>query len=331
MQPAHSINRISTEAVGPRERAAYWREVVCRTFVELDCSPLGPVPLQGSIEDVCAGERHLCRVEATAQRVVRGREQIVRSRGAYVVVCFQRSGTCIVVQDGRETRLEPGGLAAVDSTRPYVLHFAGPFSQQVLRIPQAGLSERIGRSECYTAIEVPARDELARLLGGFLGGLTPALVAADPPLRERLFGSAVDLTAAALARRVGGAGVRSQHRFALLCRARQYCEERLGDARLCPTDIARLLRISERYLQQLFSAEGSSVMQWVWERRLERCREQLADPALSARGVAEIAYAHGFSDCAHFSRRFKARFGESPSDYRHSRAQHVTAVCPANG
>jgi AraC-like DNA-binding protein len=32
--------------------------------------------------------------------------------------------------------------------------------------------------------------------------------------------------------------------------------------------------------------------------------------------VSEIAYAQGFSDCAHFSRRFKARFGQSPSDYR---------------
>jgi AraC-like DNA-binding protein len=316
MQHAHPIARISTDTVRPRERASFWREVVCRTFVELDCSPLGPLPLRGSLEDVCAGERHLCRVEATAQRVVRGREQIARSRGAYVVVCFQRSGSCVVAQDGRETRLEPGGLAAVDSTRPYVLHFAGPFSQQVLRIPQAALSCRIGRSERYTAIEVPGRDELARLLGGFLESLTPALAAAALPLRERLFGSAFDLTAAALACRVAGTRALSQHRLALLCRARQYCEEHLGDARLCPTDVARLLGISERYLQQLFSAEGGSVMQWVWERRLERCREQLADPALAARGVAEIAYAHGFSDCAHFSRRFRARYGESPSRYR---------------
>jgi AraC-like DNA-binding protein len=57
-------------------------------------------------------------------------------------------------------------------------------------------------------------------------------------------------------------------------------------------------------------------MEWVWGRRLQRSREQLADPALAARAVSEIAYAQGFSDCAHFSRRFKARFGQSPSDYR---------------
>lgn len=315
MQHASST-QISTDAVAPRERAAFWREVVCRTFVELDCSPLGPAPLQGRIEDISAGERHLCRVDATAQRVVRGRAEIARSRGAYVVVCFQRSGSCVVAQDGRETYLEPGGLSAVDSTRPYALHFAGPFSQHVLRLPQRALSERIGRSERYTAIEIPASDDLARLLAGFLAGLTPALASAAPPLRERLFGSAVDLTAAALAGRAGTAGASSEHRFALLCRARQYCRERLAEPRLSPIDIARRLGISERYLQQLFSAEGGSVMRWVWERRLEHCRSQLADPALATRAVSEIAYAHGFSDCAHFSRRFKARFGLSPSDYR---------------
>lgn len=316
MQATPSTHRISTQAVAPRERAAFWREVVCRTFVELECSPLGPAPLEGSIEDICAGERHLCDVRATAQQVVRARAQIARSRSAYVVVCFQRSGSCIVAQDGREALLEPGGLAVVDSARPYALHFPASFSQQVLRIPQGALAERLGRSERYTATSVPASDELARLLGGFLAGLSPALSAAAAPLRERLLGTAIDLTAAALAQRVGSGRGASQHRLALLCRARQYCEERLADAALSPEAVARRLGISARYLQQLFAAEGSSVMEWVWERRLERCREQLADPLLGRRSVSEIAYAHGFSDCAHFSRRFKARFGRSPSDYR---------------
>jgi AraC-like DNA-binding protein len=316
MQVAASSHRVSTQAVAPRERAAFWREVVCRTFVELECSPLGAAPLEGSIEDICAGERHLCDVRATAQHVVRARAQIARSRSAYVVICFQRSGTCIVGQDGREARLEPGALAVVDSTRPYALHFPDSFAQQVLRIPQPALVERIGRSERYTATSVPACDELARLLGGFLAGLSPALSAAAGSLRERLLGTAIDLTAAALAQRVGSEPGVSQHRLALLYRARQYCEERLADPALSPEEVARRLRISARYLQQVFSAEGCSVMEWVWERRLERSREQLADPLLARRSVSEIAYAHGFSDCAHFSRRFKARFGRSPRDYR---------------
>lgn len=316
MQAPPSMHRISTQAVAPRERAAFWREVVCRTFVELECAPLGPAPLEGAIEDVAAGDRHLCDVRATAQHVVRGRLQIARSRSAYVVACFQRSGTCAVAQDGRETLLEPGDLAVVDSTRPYALHFAGPFSQQVLRMPQSALSERIGRSERYTAIAVLGSSELARLLNGFLGQLGPAVAAAGAPLRERLLGNAIELTAAALAERVGAAHGLSQHRLALLCRARQYCEERLSDPGLSPAQIAGRLGISARYLQQLFSAEGASVMEWVWERRLQRSREQLAEATLAMRAVSEIAYAHGFSDCAHFSRRFKARFGRSPSDYR---------------
>lgn len=319
MQGPDSVCRVSTDAVAPRERAAFWRDVVCRTFVELECAPLGPGPLRGSIEDIAIGEQHLCRVDATAQHVERGGQQIALAREAYVVVCLQRAGSCVVSQDGRETTLEPGGLAAVDSTRPYLLHFDGKFSQSVLRIPQRALRERIGRTERYTAIQIPADDHLARLLGDFLVGLAPALESAAPPMRERLFGTAIELCAAALISRIAPGTPLSQHRLALVCRARQYCEARLGDERLSPMEIARAIGISERYLHQLFASEGGSVMHWIWARRLERCRQQLADPGLAARTIGEIAYAHGFSDMAHFSRRFREQFGVSPSDYRRSR------------
>jgi AraC family transcriptional activator of tynA and feaB len=36
----------------------------------------------------------------------------------------------------------------------------------------------------------------------------------------------------------------------------------------------------------------------------------------AGRTLSEIAYAWGFSDMTHFSRRFKAAYGVLPSDYR---------------
>ncbi len=56
--------------------------------------------------------------------------------------------------------------------------------------------------------------------------------------------------------------------------------------------------------------------------RLEKCRAALVDPAQTSRRVSDIAYAWGYTDLAHFSHRFKERFGVSPRDYR---ATHVTA------
>ncbi len=55
---------------------------------------------------------------------------------------------------------------------------------------------------------------------------------------------------------------------------------------------------------------------FIRERRLERCREELSNPRLANRSIGEIAYAAGFADLAHFSRRFREAYGLSPSDYR---------------
>jgi AraC-like DNA-binding protein len=57
-------------------------------------------------------------------------------------------------------------------------------------------------------------------------------------------------------------------------------------------------------------------MRYVWNRRLDRCRDDLKKPCASAQRVADIAFRWGFSDLSHFSRAFKARFGMSPRDCR---------------
>ena len=74
--------------------------------------------------------------------------------------------------------------------------------------------------------------------------------------------------------------------------------------------------ISVRYANTLLSAEGSSLERYILNRRLERCRRALEDPRHAHRTVGEIAFAWGFSDLSHFARRFKAKFGVSPGEYR---------------
>jgi AraC family transcriptional activator of tynA and feaB len=54
---------------------------------------------------------------------------------------------------------------------------------------------------------------------------------------------------------------------------------------------------------------------------LARCAAALADPAWQTRAIADIALAHGFRDVPAFGRSFKARFGQTPGDWR-MRRQH---------
>ena len=75
-----------------------------------------------------------------------------------------------------------------------------------------------------------------------------------------------------------------------------------------------------RYLYKLFEHRPSGVAAWIRERRLERCRRDLLDPALRTQPVSTIAARWGLTDPAHFSRAFRAAYGVPPAEYRSSMA-----------
>ncbi|MCP4002937.1 MAG: helix-turn-helix transcriptional regulator [bacterium] len=78
-------------------------------------------------------------------------------------------------------------------------------------------------------------------------------------------------------------------------------------------EVARLLFTSTRTLQRELSASGTSFSRLLDALRIEVASELLADPA---RSVTEVGYICGFSDSAHFSRRFKANKGAAPQVWR---------------
>lgn len=96
-------------------------------------------------------------------------------------------------------------------------------------------------------------------------------------------------------------------------------ERSLADPVLKPQAAAELAGISVRYANELLASEGASLERLIQTRRLERCAEALSDPRQASRSISDIALGWGFSDHSHFGRRFRARFGLSPRDYRQSR------------
>lgn len=79
---------------------------------------------------------------------------------------------------------------------------------------------------------------------------------------------------------------------------------------------AAVQHVSLRYLQKLFEEEQATVAGWIRQRRLERCRRDLLDPALGERPVSAIANRRGLPSPAHFSRAFRAAYGATPVEYR---------------
>ena len=93
-------------------------------------------------------------------------------------------------------------------------------------------------------------------------------------------------------------------------RIMRFARANLDDNDLTPETLAAAGAISVRTLNRLFGGLGTTPMRWLWSARLEASRASLADGQV--RSVTEAAFAHGFSELAHFSRTFKRAFGVTP-------------------
>ncbi|WP_244409603.1 helix-turn-helix transcriptional regulator [Streptomyces albofaciens] len=80
--------------------------------------------------------------------------------------------------------------------------------------------------------------------------------------------------------------------------------------------MADALGVSTRQLGRDFRKAGPSPSRYILERRLERARQDLADPASARLTVADIAHRWGFAGRPHFTRVFRDRFGRTPGEVR---------------
>ncbi len=99
-------------------------------------------------------------------------------------------------------------------------------------------------------------------------------------------------------------------------RSRKQIEINIRHPQLSPALIARHHHISERYQRMLFASTGTTVSRYILEQRLALCREALENKSLRDYSITQIAFSYGFNDAAHFSRKFKERYGAPPKEYR---------------
>jgi AraC family transcriptional regulator len=100
-----------------------------------------------------------------------------------------------------------------------------------------------------------------------------------------------------------------------LRRALDYLEAHFR-SRLTVAEVAGHAGIHPSYLAELFRERyATSVGEWVRNRRLEFVREALRNPDTP---ISCIAFQAGFADQSHLTRLFRARFGLTPAEYRHT-------------
>jgi len=155
----------------------------------------------------------------------------------------------------------------------------------------------------------------AALLGAHLLQIIEAAQMLPAALEEQLARTILDLLVVAADVR-GGAdgGLMAAAPSAAALRVRDEIESRLESPSLKVGDLARRLGMSRSSLHRWFAEEGG-VQPYIRERRLQAALRALKDHSAQEQ-IGAIAERLGFSDGAHLSRLFRARFGMTPREFR---------------
>ena len=312
---------LSIDNLPVARREAAWRDAVCDAFVRLECTPDRQAPMHGRLEAGTLGDLHVARVVSSPQRVERMRERAAQDDQPFVLMSVQLRGRTIVRQGSSEADLTPGCIAFYDTARAYTLTLPSDFDQIVLHLPRQVIQASVPHGLDYMARRLNASDPFAQTILALAPQLLRMLGSARESMAQRTAAAAMELIALALDSLDGPAlhitpSASGSAADALVWRTRELIGRQLDDTELSPARLAGQVHVSLRRLQKVFQSRGTTLSDCIWDARLEFARGLLANLGHSRESVSTIAYRAGFSDVAHFSRRFRQQFDASPSEYR---------------
>jgi AraC-like DNA-binding protein len=307
----------STDGLPRQKRYAAWRDAICDVYVHVDVHAEDQSNYDGFIREVQFGSVALTDVLLSHQRITRHPSHLSKlDKDCYYVQLIQ-TGNINVLQDGTTLPTNAGLGALFCASEPYVLQCLGKVRSYYLELPRKEFAARFAQDRIPISTTMSTGRGLGRIATEFCATLASEGSTLDFSTRTRLGEELMDVLALAFdsaQQDEPRADQAVQH--ARLRSVKAWLEHHLGNPELTLDAIAKANDISLRYLHSLFRLEGTSVSQWIWNRRLERSFDMLLKNDNGALSLTEIAYLVGFNSSSHFSTMFRRKFGVRPSDVR---------------
>jgi AraC family transcriptional regulator, positive regulator of tynA and feaB len=258
-------------------------------------------------------------IGSNAPRVERTYQDVRRDGTDHYFTLFPVTGQLAMIYNDQAVRLAVGDVALVDAARPvtYCADNGEQWNTVSLSLPRQSLASHLGfepHGGLYQRGGTPAGRllfELIRTSGNSEGS---ALSPADHYMELAVY----DLVGALFAPTEPSSG--SRHTDKLFARIRHIIKDGYADPDFGPHEVATGAGISLRYLQKLFTERGSTCSEFIYSLRLDQAARLLHRRGSlgASQPLSEIAYACGFRDYTHFSRKFRQRFGHPPGAYSES-------------
>lgn len=290
---------------------SHWSDLVSCHMAEMEVRSASPADFQASWRQLSLGPIDLNLINSTCQRVRRTSQMASRESKETFELIYMQYGEMVVSTARGTNHFKTGDFALLRNAEPYELI-----------CPAGSMGLNVHFDVDWVRRWLPDSSSLdrqsaqhRRVWGAPLAALLKAINARgldDLDIDRNMIADQIGslMTLLAGERRP----VMAHHNEAMFNRVRALLREHCADADLNPQALANLLGISKRTLHSLLARGGTTFSQQLISMRLERASRLLSEG--SQRSVTEVAYAVGFNDTGHFSKRFRARFGCNPSTFR---------------
>jgi len=299
------------------KRYRAWQDAICEIYFQVDCKPEERDDYAGLVREARFGPLILTDTVSAPQVVLRQNRHISRlDKDCYIFGLPQYGRVGFSQADGSLT-MHKGAAGLFYASEPYDLRGKAPVRVYWMEIPHHALASRFSSGRAPVNAVLNIERGLGRIAAEFCTTLATRSAVLDDDARTQIGGEFLDILATAIE-----AGVDREPtgettvRKARLRSVKAYIDAHLREPDLCLETIAKNNGISLRYLHELFTTVDTTVSDWIWLRRLQRCYAMLSRPEHAARSITEIAFSMGFNSSSHFSNRFREEFGLRPSDVR---------------
>jgi AraC-like DNA-binding protein len=299
------FQRHATGSISASKRLDYWNSFVSTMFPGMTVD--GAQAINASWTGCRLGDFGLSLAHSERASVRRWAGRAPQASEGRGLIHFQSQGFSATEQCGRSAALFSGDLTFCAPDEPYGIEISDRNAMFVVDFPWAALQDFGVTPGLILRHQTPAMG----VLRGFVAALfaqswqdTPAeeeCAALSDVLHRLLVSALVTQSAQSL-----GVGLRE--------RLIAFIEDNLGNGSLRSGSIAMGLGVSKREVQTVFAEMATTASEYINNRRLALASHRLRS-GLRGASLTDLAYELGFSDAAHFSRRFRERFGETPSAY----------------
>lgn len=302
----------SSDELPMRDRIPVWHDMVWRNYVPLQIKIAPHDNFAGQVALTQLGGVRVLTAGSRAQCIRRTPKLIAQDSEEYLMLGLQLKGSATIEQHARQAQLQAGDFVFWDTRQPYTIDFPSDWEMAVFQFPRSAFTFSPRSIDAFTALAFHGQKGVTQIASRLLMGIADEAryqtFEHDTPLLEHTLG----ILDFCINHKLSDCELPPNYNEVLLRRINGYIGANLQNPQLSATAIAQAHGLSLSQLYRVFQSQRATVGEHIRQRRLDRVRYELVNPASRHLTIASVARKWGFLDTPHFNRVFKAQFKTTP-------------------